>query len=62
MQSEFYKKTRFMLLALIFIPPLGIFLMWKYKKLNGISRILVSVVLGFCFFILQVLYYKKLKI
>jgi len=41
--DKFYNKDWFIWLTLIFIPPLGIFLMWKNKKFNTSGRVVASV-------------------
>ncbi|WP_201738416.1 MULTISPECIES: hypothetical protein [unclassified Exiguobacterium] len=46
---KFYKKTWFTVLTLLLFFPLGLFLMWKYKKFNNIGRIVISVLFGFIF-------------
>lgn len=46
---KFYEKNWFMWLMLIFISPIGIFLMWKNKKFNVIIRGVLSVFFVFWF-------------
>lgn len=48
---KFYEKTWFMWVCLIFIAPVGIFLMWKYNKFNKVARIILSVIFGLVFLI-----------
>ena len=40
---KFYQKSWFIVLALIFFWPLGVFLMWKYSKWNKIVKIIISI-------------------
>lgn len=40
---KFYQKTGFILLMLIFLFPVGIFLMWREKKFHALIRIILSV-------------------
>lgn len=42
-RRRFYQKTWFIILALIFFWPLGIFLMWKFSKWNKIVKIIISI-------------------
>ncbi len=51
--TRFFQKPWFMWLALIFLAPIGIFLMWKYSKLNGAIKIILSIVFG-TFFIMAI--------
>ena len=45
--EKFYKKTWFIVLALIFLAPVGIVLMWVFKKPeNKTARIVLSVIFG----------------
>lgn len=55
--KKFYQKTWFIVLMLIFVFPVGIFLLWKYKKFNSIGRIIISVLfsLNFLFWLLVLL-------
>lgn len=41
---KIYEKNWFIALMFIGLPPIGIFLIWKYKKLNKFLRILLTVV------------------
>lgn len=45
MKQKFYQTTWFTILLLIFFFPVGLFLMWKYKKFNKIVRILITILL-----------------
>lgn len=54
MNEKFYQRQWFMWLTLIFLAPLGIFLMWKYNRFSKNARIGLSVVFGL-FFIIMVL-------
>lgn len=51
MGNKFYNKNWFIILSLIFIFPLGIFLMWKNKKWTRNIRIAVSILSVLFFFI-----------
>lgn len=42
--DPFYARTWFILLMLVLVPPLGIFLMYYYKKFGLIPRILVTLI------------------
>lgn len=42
--DPFYARTWFILLMLVLVPPLGIFLMYYYKKFGLILRILVTLI------------------
>lgn len=54
-KTPFWKKTWFIIIALIFIPPLGIALMWISKKQwKSVIKIILSVVLGFWTLILGI--------
>ncbi|MBQ3499377.1 MAG: hypothetical protein IJA87_09670 [Clostridia bacterium] len=54
-KTPFFKKTWFIIIALIFIPPLGIALMWISKKQwKSVIKIILSVVLGFWTLILGI--------
>lgn len=43
MKEKIYKKNWFIILMLIFIFPVGLFLMWYYKKFNITIRILLTI-------------------
>ncbi|MDF2843492.1 MAG: hypothetical protein K0R00_1918 [Herbinix sp.] len=47
--QKIYKKTWFMWVMLIFFPPVGIFLMYKYKRFNLTARLILSIFWGFVF-------------
>jgi len=50
--KKIYEKDWFMWLTLIFIAPLGIFLMWKYNtKMKKNTKIVLSIVFGLLFII-----------
>ncbi|NEZ47779.1 MerC domain-containing protein, partial [Clostridium niameyense] len=49
---KFYNKTWFMWLTLIFVAPVGIFLMWKNKRYHKIVRVALSGFFGLIFCIL----------
>lgn len=54
-KTPFWKKTWFIIIALIFIPPLGIALMWISKKQwKSVIKIILSIVLGFWTLILGI--------
>lgn len=46
---KFYQKTWFIIVTLILFAPVGIFLMWKYRKFNKPARITLSLVSGLFF-------------
>ncbi len=47
MKEKFYKKTWFTVLMLLFLPPIGLILMWINKKnWNKIIKIIITVILG----------------
>ncbi len=46
---KFYEKTWFMFLMLVLLAPVGIFLLWKYKRFGKVPRILLSIVFGLFF-------------
>mgnify|MGYP000156820840 CR=1 FL=1 len=48
-RDPFYQRTWFIILSLIFLAPLGIFLMWKFKPWNKIVKGLISIVFGLWF-------------
>lgn len=50
-RQKFYQSTWFTVLTLIFLMPLGVFLMWKYNKFNKRARIILSGI-----FVLMVLF------
>lgn len=43
---KFYNKNWFIVLALIFFVPLGLFLMWKQKSFNKNTRIIVTIIIA----------------
>ena len=45
----FFQKTWFIILMMIFVSPVGIFLMWYYKEWNTVIKIVLSVFLIFYF-------------
>src|SRR3712207_5004751 len=48
---KFYNKTWFMWVTLIFVAPVGIFLMWKNKRYDKPARIALSLVFALIFII-----------
>lgn len=48
-KEKFYKKTWFIILILIIFFPVGVFLMWKTKKIHAILRVVLSAILGLWF-------------
>lgn len=48
-REKIYQKTWFIVICLIVIFPVGIFLMWKYRKFNKVIRIIVSIAIIFIF-------------
>lgn len=47
--QKFYQKTWFMVLMLFLFAPIGIFLIWKYKKFNTVARTILSVFFALAF-------------
>jgi flagellar motor protein MotB len=47
--KKFYEKTWFLWVMLIFIAPVGIFLLWKYKRFNQPVRIVLTVIFALFF-------------
>ncbi len=47
--QKFYKKTWFMWVMLIFFAPIGIFLMYQYKRFNPTARLILSIFIGLVF-------------
>lgn len=43
-KKKFYEKMWFIVLMLIFVCPVGVFLLWKTKKLNKIVNIIITVI------------------
>ena len=41
----FYASTWFVILMLLFIGPVGLFLMWKFEKFSKVVRIIITVLL-----------------
>lgn len=54
-RKPFFQRTWFIILMLIFISPVGIFLMWRYKEWNTAVKVIISV-----FFILYFSFYCAL--
>ncbi len=54
--QKFYKKSWFMWVMLIFFPPIGIFLMYQYKRFNLIARLILSIFCGLVFISIIVSY------
>lgn len=50
-KPPFFQRTWFIILMLIFVSPVGIFLMWFYKEWNTIIKIIVSIFFIFYFMI-----------
>jgi flagellar motor protein MotB len=46
---KFYEKAWFMWLTLILFAPVGIFLLWKYSRINKPAKIALSVIFGLFF-------------
>lgn len=44
---KFYQKNWFIILMLLFIPPVGLVLMWVNKNFNKVIRIILSIIFGF---------------
>lgn len=42
-KTPFYQSTWFIILMLVFFFPIGVFLMWKYKRFNKIVRAVLTV-------------------
>lgn len=49
MKEKWYQKNRFIIVSLIFFFPVGLTLMWVFKKWNLAARIIVSVFFGIMF-------------
>jgi penicillin-binding protein 2 len=47
--QKFYEKTWFMWVMLIFFAPIGIFLMYQYKRFNPTARLILSIFSGLVF-------------
>ncbi|HHV12308.1 MAG TPA: hypothetical protein GXX75_18690 [Clostridiales bacterium] len=47
--QKFYEKTWFMWVMLIFFAPIGIFVMYQYKRFNPTARLILSVFFGLVF-------------
>lgn len=47
--QKFYQKTWFMWVMLIFFAPIGIFLMYQYKRFNPTARLILSIFFGLVF-------------
>jgi hypothetical protein len=45
-KREFYERGWFTVLMLAIIFPVGLFLMWKYKKFNMVARVIISIAYG----------------
>lgn len=45
-KRPFYKRSWFVILSLIMFFPLGLFLMWKFKKFNVAIRIVITTILS----------------
>lgn len=54
---RFYQKTWFMILMLIFVSPIGLFLMWYYKEWRVPVKVLISVFFVFYFMIYCALFF-----
>lgn len=48
-EEKFYQTRWFCVLMIFFFFPVGLFLMWKYKKFNKVTRIVVTVILVLAF-------------
>ncbi|MDD3186762.1 MAG: Ltp family lipoprotein [Anaerostipes sp.] len=48
-KEKFYTKTWFVILMIIFIFPVGLFLMWKYNKFSKTARIIISAIFAISF-------------
>jgi hypothetical protein len=46
MSSKFYEKQWFMWIMLIFLAPVGIYLLWKYNRFSKNTRKIIAVVFG----------------
>ena len=44
---KLYEKTWFTVVTLLLFFPLGVFLMWKYKKFNKVGRIVLTAFFSF---------------
>ena len=52
-KPPFYQRTWFIILFLFLFPPLGIFFLWKYKRINKPLKVVISVVF-LMFFIMRI--------
>lgn len=52
--ERFYEKQWFMWVTLIFLAPVGIFLMWKYNRFNKRPRVAISVVSALVFLVMAI--------
>lgn len=43
MEKEFYKEDWFMWVTLVLVPPVGIYLIWYFKKFNMVARIIATI-------------------
>ena len=50
-KEKFYEKNWFMWVTLILFAPVGIFLMWKYKRFGKVPRVVLSCVFAICFLV-----------
>lgn len=54
MERKFYETDWFMWLMLFFVAPVGIFLLWKYKRFNPKVRIILSIVFSVFFIFMMI--------
>lgn len=51
---KFYNKSWFMWFTCFFFAPIGLFIMWKKKRLNSVVRVLLTITFAFVFIIQMV--------
>lgn len=45
MEEKWYEKSITTVLFLIFFWPIGLYLMWKYRDLNRVAKILITILI-----------------
>ena len=58
--TSWYKQEWFIVLTLIFIFPLGLFVMWRFSKWPSIAKTIITVVIS-VIVLASVTYYGNLK-
>jgi|GEM_PF-1688226 hypothetical protein len=54
-KEKFYKQMWFMWLSLVVLAPVGIFLLWKYKRFNDKSRLVLTAVFAIFFVVVIII-------